>query len=115
MAVFTNGFDAYQIFYYSKYSTPPPPFFEAIIQVYQGGVFVGRIAFYPDSGPIPANATIAPLGAPVPSIHYALSRFDDVIEILRQEKPLYLYLDTTSGIGIIATTDKEPVGEQEGV
>ncbi len=111
MAVFTNGFDAYQIFYYTQY--PSPPGFEAIIQAYQAGVFVGRIAFY--SGAVPPNGTIAPLGVTVPSIHYSLSRFNDVIEILRQEKPLYLYLDTTSGIGILATTDKEPVGEQEGV
>lgn len=113
MAVFTNGFDAYQLFYYSKY--PSAPFFEAIIQVYQAGVLVGRIAFFPDGGPIPPNGTITPLGTAIPSVHFALSRFNDVVETLRQEKPLYLYLDTSSGVGMVATMQNEPVGEQEGV
>ena len=41
-----------------------------------------------------------------------MSRFDDVITILRYEKPLYLLM-TRDLIGWIGTSDLEPVGEQE--
>jgi len=57
---------------------------------------------------IPANASY-----PEPSIHYPLSRFNDVINILREEKPLYLFLNLDNKIGTLATTEIEPAGEEE--
>jgi hypothetical protein len=50
----------------------------------------------------------------VPAINYALSRFEAVMGILRFEKPLYIFLDTSNGIGFLGTSQLEPVGEQEG-
>ena len=50
------------------------------------------------------------------SLHYAFSRFTDVITMLRHEKPLYLYWDSyTDGEdevwwGMLAT-DKESASE----
>jgi hypothetical protein len=50
-----------------------------------------------------------------------MSRFDAVMSTVRQEKPLHLYIDvdrgtgaSTQGHGQLSTTDKEPVGEEEG-
>jgi len=37
-----------------------------------------------------------------------------MMSILREEKPLFVNLNETNGIGTVSTTD-EPVGEQEGV
>jgi hypothetical protein len=37
-----------------------------------------------------------------------------VIEILREEKPLYLFLSLDNKIGTLATTDIEPIGAEEG-
>jgi hypothetical protein len=111
MATLINPFDTYQIFYYG--GTAPSP--AARIQVYQAGAFTGEMNFFPlPPASVPANTTIAPLGTAVPSLNYELSRFNDVVETLRQEKPLYLFLDTSSATGMLATTDLEPVGEQEG-
>ncbi len=109
MAQYTNGFDTYQVFYYTG-STQ----FQAVIQVYASGVFNGRIGFYPDAGPVIPNGEIQPTGVKVPAINYALSRFESVMGMLRFEKPLYIYLDTTTGVGFLGTVQQEPVGEQEG-
>ncbi len=103
MATMTKDFDTYKIWYYSGFS------YEALVYCYQGSSFVGRIVFFKDDAPIPPN-TIFSGG---PSIHYPLSRFNDIISILRQEKPLYLFLNLTNLIGVVATDDYEPVGEEE--
>lgn len=108
MAQYTNGFDAYQAFYYSG----PTPL-QAVIQVYAAGVFNGRIGFYPTGAPVP-NGEIMPTGVKVPAINFELTRFKDVMDMLRFEKPLYIYLDTGTGVGFVGTSQLEPVGEQEG-
>ena len=45
-------------------------------------------------------------------IHYPISRFDDIINILRYEKPLFIYINDGNWNGGI-TTAHEPIGEQE--
>jgi hypothetical protein len=109
MAIFQNGFDAYQVFYYSGALQ-----FQAVVQVYNVGVFNGRIGFYPDAGPIVPNGVITPAGVPIPAINYPLSSFHNVMSMLRFEKPLYIFLDTGTGTGFVGTLQLEPVGEQEG-
>ena len=74
-----------------------------------GNSYVGRIVFFKDDSTIPSNANYSS----GPSIHYHLKRFNDIILILRYEKPLYLFLNLDNLIGILATGDKEPVGEEE--
>lgn len=112
MTTFNNPFDSFQVFYYSG-----PGSFSAVIQVYNGGVFAGRMVFYP--GPpnptpnpvnVPPNGTINPLGTDVPSINYPLTSFQDIWGILRHTRPLYLFLDTGSGVGFLATSGFEPIG-----
>lgn len=45
-------------------------------------------------------------------LHYHISRFNDIINILRYEKPLYIYIETDNwGRGIL--TDPEGIGEEE--
>lgn len=109
MATFNNPFDSYQVFYYGGNAST----FSAVIQVYQANVFTGRMVFFP-TGPVPDNTTINPLGTDVPSIHYLLSSFEDVFEILRHTKPLYLFLDTSTKVGSLSTSALLPVGEEEG-
>lgn len=109
MAQYTNGFDSYQAFYYSG-----PTQFQAVIQVYASGVFNGRIGFYPDGGPVIPNGEIQPTGVKTPAINYPISRFEALMDMLRFEKPLYIFLDTGSGVGFLGTAQPEPVGEQEG-
>jgi hypothetical protein len=103
MPTIQANFNAYRIWYYSGHP------YEALIYVYQDGKYVGRIVFFKDAASTPANASY-----PEPSIHYPLVRFNDVINILREEKPLYLHLNLDNMIGTLATTDLEPTGEEEG-
>lgn len=103
MPTIKKDFDAYKFWYYRGHP------YEALIYCYKVGKYVGRIVFFKDDANIPANANY-PSG---PSIHYPVSRFNDVINILRYEKPLYLFLNLDNLIGMIATSDLEPTGEEE--
>lgn len=94
----------------------------ALLLCYSGNSFVGRIDFYPDGGALPKDYLWHP--GPVSEyavLHMPMSRFDSVVSIVRNEKPLNLYMSvnrgsgsSTQGYGYLATTDKEPVGEEEG-
>lgn len=106
MPAVKKPFDSYRIFYWSHHT----PDLAAGIYCYSGATYVGRILFSePGSGP-PANA-MEPSGM---ALRYRIEQFGDVMEILREEKPLYLHLNTDNGIGQVATSDQEPTGEEEG-
>jgi len=70
----------------------------------------GIIYFFPDNVPLlPNQNTVNGI-----YLYYKLSRFADVMKMLKEEKPLYLYLNTVTSSGYIGT-GFEPVGEQEGI
>jgi hypothetical protein len=69
---------------------------------------IGRIIFFKDNVPLPPNVNLG-YG---PEIHFPLSRYNEIVSTLRQEKPLYLWFDTSTLVGSVAT-EKEPVGEEE--
>ena len=70
----------------------------------------GIIYFFPETTQLPANnKNINGI-----YLYFRLSRFTDVMTILKEEKPLHLCLNTTNLVGYIGT-GSEPVGEQEGV
>jgi hypothetical protein len=97
-------FDSYEFQYLSAYP------YEAIILVYKDRKFVGSITFWKDDGRIPDNKSL-----PEISINYPISRFNDVINILRQEKPLKLFISSENPLlGGIMTSEKEPTGELVG-
>jgi hypothetical protein len=101
MATIKADFDGYKIWYHSRH----PYGVEALIEFYKGKASVGQMLFFKD---VPYDLSLAGL-----SIPYPLSRFNDVITILREEKPLYLIVDTIQKWGCLATTDIEPSGEEE--
>ncbi|MEU4765896.1 hypothetical protein AB0H12_21820 [Actinosynnema sp. NPDC023794] len=107
MAIIKKPFDSYSIVHSSNNSQ-----YEADIACFITGTvgLIGRILFFKDGTPPPPNVLLA-YG---PEIHFPLSRFPEVVDTLRQEKPLYLWLDTDSLVGAVGTTDKEPAGEEEG-
>jgi hypothetical protein len=73
--------------------------------------YVGTLWFV-DTYPIPFQNALSKDGI---VIYYNTSHFNDIIGILRYEKPLRLELDTDKLEGSIVTYSYEPVGEQEGV
>lgn len=103
MATIKKNFDSYKIWYYNGHP------YEALIYCYKANKYVGRMVFFKDGSSIPTNANYAS----GPSIHYSLNRFNDILGILRYEKPLYLFLNLNNFIGHLATEDYEPAGEEE--
>ena len=105
MAFVFKEFDNYEIYHFSGGSAA------VHIMCFQGTSLhnrVGSILFYPDDAALPANQNRS-YG---PKLYFPLSRFDEVIATLRQEKPLYLRLDLDTLVGIVATPEREPVGEE---
>ncbi|MBD1856434.1 MULTISPECIES: hypothetical protein [Leptolyngbya] len=93
-----------------------------LLMCYSGNSFVGRIDFYPDGTALTQDYLWhpAPIGEYI-VLHMPMSRFEAVMATVRQEKPLQLYINvnrsngaTTSGYGSLTTSEKEPIGEEEG-
>ena len=113
----TKGFDKYTIRVTGGNSGRV-----ALLLCYSGNSFVGRIDFYPEGASLPNDYLWHP--NPVSDyvvLHMPMNRFESVMSIVRNEKPLNLYINvnrgtgaSTPGSGYLATTDKEPVGEEEG-
>jgi hypothetical protein len=103
MATYNKPFDSYKIWYYSDFT------YDALIYCYNGSSYAGRLAFIADDKPLPENK----MWSNQPSLYYHTSKFEDIIDILRNEGPLYLYFNDNNNVGILATSQKEPVGEEE--
>jgi hypothetical protein len=83
---------------------------EALIQLFNAGRHIANINFHADGTALPANVLQA---NGIHVVHYHLSRFRDVLQILQYEKPLQIHI-TPAGVGTLMATGFEPVGEQEG-
>lgn len=74
------------------------------------GARAGIIYFFPDDLPLPENRdTVNGI-----YLYFRSRRYADVMTMLKEEKPLYLCLNSDVQSGYIGT-NWEPVGEQEGV
>jgi len=102
MATIGRDFDSYKLWYYSNDDL------FALIHCYKGTVFMGRISFFKEGHTIPPNANLVN----GPSIHFSASRFNDVMTILHQERPLYLFLNPDTLTGMVANTHFEWTGEE---
>jgi len=113
MAVISKEFDKYSINYASRKLQTVSGLSKtnATINCYDSvkKVTVGLIEF--SDLPVPDNTyqndTII--------MNFDISQFNDVLSILRYEKPLKIYFDENLKKGTINTDYYEPVGEQEGV
>ncbi|MGH7573317.1 MAG: hypothetical protein ACREMK_15955 [Gemmatimonadota bacterium] len=92
-----------------------------LFMCYSGTSFAGRIDFHPDGVAMPQDYLWHPGTEEYVVLHMPMSRLESVLSTARIEKPLHLYIDVdrgigaaTSGHGYLTTTDKEPVGEEEG-
>ena len=70
--------------------------------------YIGRIHFREE---FPVRANFIDVNNFI-NIHYHINRFNDIINILRYEKPLYIYIETVHYGGGIST-ESERVGDQE--
>jgi glucosamine 6-phosphate synthetase-like amidotransferase/phosphosugar isomerase protein len=70
---------------------------------------VGELRFYPDAEPY--NNLYNNKGEI--TLVFDINHFINIIEMIRNEKPLYLGLDTESGDGFITTDLNEPIKEEQ--
>jgi len=57
---------------------------------------------------IPANTEISQ----IPRLHFPSRKFEEIMNVLRHEDPLFITLIPSNGIGTISTSN-EPIGEEE--
>ena len=105
MAWVTERITKYQIRYKSyRLGT------QAQIWCYNGTKRVGGIYFEPDD----AEPTWASYNDGRINLYYPLKCFNDIITILRYEKPLFIGVNTQSGgSGSVGTASYESIGEEE--
>jgi hypothetical protein len=75
-----------------------------------GGKFIGQLIFHPDGAALPADG----LSGGQVNLHYHLANFENAIDLLRNEKPMFLLFSGSGGgfeNGIKTTA--EPLGEGE--
>ena len=100
----TKEFNAYRLYYQSA----PQYQWQSRLYLYYNGAYVGSIFFMKDGVSIPANIEVAGN----PRLHLPASKFEEIMNVLRHEEPLYLALVPSNGIGTISTSN-EPIGEEE--
>jgi hypothetical protein len=79
----------------------------AFIHCYHNNVNVMSCVFYNDENNVPANSK-----GPRVNLSYPMSKFSYVVDVLRNEKPMYFGFIESTKVGYVATY-KEPVGEEE--
>lgn len=110
MAVYT--IDTYAVRMWSSRPTTDlnPGIAVAGIYLYQGGTYRGYAYFFPDGTPLAPPVIDSTNGRIF--VHFNLSQFDGTLQMLREEKPIYLYEFGSSNVGLM--TGVEPTGEEEG-
>jgi hypothetical protein len=109
----TYNIDSYSVRLSSSRPTTElnPGIAVAGIYLYEGGTYRGYAYFYPDGTPL-APAVIDAVNGAV-YVHFNLSQFSSVLQMLREEKPVYLYEFGATNAGLM--TGGEPTGEEEGL
>ena len=82
----------------------------AVFNCYKSNTYVGSIIFWSDKGPTPPNSYDSARKAIV--LYYEMSRFNDVVTLLRLEKCLQLGINSTTLRGGISINRRVAVGEQ---
>jgi hypothetical protein len=100
--------DSYRIAYNSDNHQPVPRMSAYIHLSDKDNNSIGTLRFV-DESPLPKNIINQDVTF---DIFYHIDRFNDIINILRYEKPLWVSIDTQFKSGQIQAI-REPVGEEE--
>ena len=101
----------YYVLYYAggKKVTQPYPY-RSIVGLYGDDGIIAGLYFHNDSSTMPDSDHLPDTGQPM--LHYPVSDFANVIDLLRNESPVYYREVGGWSMGSITTT-MEPVGEGE--
>jgi len=74
------------------------------------GAFIGQLVFHPNGTALPADGLLSGQ----PQLHYHLDDFQNAIDLLRNEKPMFLlFVGSGGGNENAIRSTAEPVGEGE--
>ena len=80
------------------------------IALKNAGNYIGQLLFLPDGAALPADTVVNKQA----QLHYHLEDFRNVVDLLRNEKPIYMYYNGSgSGFENGIRTMSEKVGEGE--
>jgi hypothetical protein len=107
----TYNIDQYAIRMWSSRPTTnlSPGTAVAGIYLYEGNTYRGYIYFFPDGTALAPPVFDAGQGRVF--LHYNLSQYDATVNILRTERPLYIYYFSPTNAAL--RSGREPVGEEE--
>ena len=97
-----NEFDRYRLWYYSA----PQYKYDVLIDLMTGYGRSGRLLFMKSEEPIPPNVLVEGW----PKLHYSISDLPNMLAILALDKPLFVSLNPSNGIGLVAT-EAEEIGD----
>jgi hypothetical protein len=95
--------DSYEVMYSANHFPPR-------VGLKAAGAYIGQLVFLPDGSALPPDSQTGTLV----NLHYHLQDLENVLDLLRNEKPMYLLFSGSGGgseNGI--KTTPEPVGEEE--
>lgn len=98
--------DAYEVFYSANAFSPR-------IALKNAGAYIGQLVFLPDGAALPPDTNAK--GQVV--LYYHLDHYHNAIDLLRNEKPMYLYYNGSGGgfeNGIKTMSEKVGEGEPPG-
>jgi hypothetical protein len=96
--------DRYRVYVYSA----PHYAWDVRIDLYRGGDPRATLLFMKAGRALPPNSS----ANGVALLHFPMTHYAPVVDLLRNEQPLFVSLNADNGIGVISTAD-EPVGEEE--
>jgi hypothetical protein len=99
----TTQIDQYEVMYSANTFAPR-------IWLKHAGAYIGQLVFHPDGSALPADDVVSGQVW----LHYHLANYAHAIDLLRNEKPMYLvYNGSGGGFENAIKTTPEPIGEGE--
>ncbi len=108
MKLITSEINLYWVHFQSGGTDQHHVYPRALVKCYHDDDFVLQINFYPDSKNLPKNHYDK--RNKLVYLRYPLSMYPNVIDLLRNEKPIYFSYSESLKMGHVRT-GKEPIGE----
>ena len=108
MKYLTSEINQYWVHLQAGYSKEHLIFPRVIVKCFHDDDFVVQLSFYHDNKKLPENHY--DVNSKLLYLRYSLSMYPNIIDILRNEKPIYFSYSLKSKVGYVRT-GKEPVGE----
>ncbi len=108
MKLITSEINHYWVHFQSGGADQSKVYPRTLVKCYHDEDFVVQINFYPDGKSVPVNSYDK--RNKLVYLRYPLSMYPNVIDLLRNEKPIYFSYSENLKIGYVRT-GKEPIGE----